>query len=206
MDFQRGKKTDKTSETETVPAKTPSADPVEASEEARGAAALSVTRPSSSSDSAEERGATPKSETGYRSDSENSSMDKIDDVCGRLAEVSHRLRVERINFSDDLFSANAGSLPTYHDLGHILMIMSEMTVILLQVGIASQQHSELEEERRRAARLSLQTLADRPQISSQECSVESCLAQFTHAELLTGSNKFACPHCNKQARRAAGGE
>lgn len=33
--------------------------------------------------------------------------------------------------------------------------------------------------------------------SSRECSVMSCLHQFTSAELLTGNNKFGCANCTK---------
>ncbi|KAG1661418.1 Ubiquitin carboxyl-terminal hydrolase 45 [Nymphon striatum] len=44
---------------------------------------------------------------------------------------------------------------------------------------------------------SLTSLAPRYQCSSHECSVQSCLNQFTAAELLTGSNKFGCENCSK---------
>ena len=32
-----------------------------------------------------------------------------------------------------------------------------------------------------------------------ECSVYSCLTQFTAPELLTGNNKWACERCSKMA-------
>ncbi|XP_071485111.1 ubiquitin carboxyl-terminal hydrolase 16-like, partial [Diadema antillarum] len=41
------------------------------------------------------------------------------------------------------------------------------------------------------------TLAQRYQPKNQECSVMSCLNQFTAPELLTGSNKFGCETCSK---------
>ncbi|XP_052809914.1 ubiquitin carboxyl-terminal hydrolase 45-like isoform X2 [Mya arenaria] len=44
---------------------------------------------------------------------------------------------------------------------------------------------------------SVNTLADRYQPSSGECSIQSCLNQFTAAELLTGHNKFGCKNCTK---------
>ncbi|XP_068236606.1 ubiquitin carboxyl-terminal hydrolase 16 isoform X11 [Palaemon carinicauda] len=44
---------------------------------------------------------------------------------------------------------------------------------------------------------SLTTLAPRYQCRSQECSVMSCLTNFTAPELLTGSNKITCENCTK---------
>lgn len=41
------------------------------------------------------------------------------------------------------------------------------------------------------------TLAPRYQAKNQECSVKSCLNQFTAPELLTGSNRFGCEVCTK---------
>jgi len=41
----------------------------------------------------------------------------------------------------------------------------------------------------------LKTLAQRYQTSSDECSVYSCLNNFTQSELLTGHNKWACDSC-----------
>lgn len=44
---------------------------------------------------------------------------------------------------------------------------------------------------------SLTTLAPRYMASSHECSILSCLNQFTAPELLTGNNKFGCENCTK---------
>ena len=41
------------------------------------------------------------------------------------------------------------------------------------------------------------TLASRYQASGHECSLLSCLNQFTSMELLTGNNKFGCEKCTK---------
>ena len=35
----------------------------------------------------------------------------------------------------------------------------------------------------------------------RECSIMSCLNQFTAAELLTGSNKVSCKECTKAKRK-----
>nr|CAB3267546.1 ubiquitin carboxyl-terminal hydrolase 16-like [Phallusia mammillata] len=42
-----------------------------------------------------------------------------------------------------------------------------------------------------------QSLGTRYQPKDQECSVQSCLHQFTMAEMLTGSNMFGCENCTK---------
>ena len=42
------------------------------------------------------------------------------------------------------------------------------------------------------------SLVPRYQPGSQECSLKSCLNQFTAAEWLTGSNRFGCETCTKQ--------
>lgn len=55
----------------------------------------------------------------------------------------------------------------------------------------------VKESRRDARYRSKTTLAPRYQPSSKECSVMSCLHQFTAAELLTGSNKVSCKMCTK---------
>ncbi|XP_052241932.1 ubiquitin carboxyl-terminal hydrolase 45-like isoform X2 [Dreissena polymorpha] len=44
---------------------------------------------------------------------------------------------------------------------------------------------------------SVNSLAERYHVSSGECSIQSCLNQFTAAELLTGHNKFGCKNCTK---------
>ena len=46
-------------------------------------------------------------------------------------------------------------------------------------------------------RKSVNTLRDRYHPNAGECSIESCLHQFTAAELLTGNNKFGCKNCTK---------
>ncbi|XP_076819337.1 ubiquitin carboxyl-terminal hydrolase 16-like [Clavelina lepadiformis] len=48
-----------------------------------------------------------------------------------------------------------------------------------------------------------ESLASRHHSTSQECSLQSCLYQFTMPEMLTGSNKFGCETCTK---RQNGGE
>ncbi|CAL1531431.1 unnamed protein product [Lymnaea stagnalis] len=52
-----------------------------------------------------------------------------------------------------------------------------------------------------ARNYSMNTLAPRYHPSPKECSILSCLNQFTAAELLTGSNKFGCKECSRRKRR-----
>ena len=48
------------------------------------------------------------------------------------------------------------------------------------------------------------TLSARYQPVSHECSVQSCLHQFTSAELLTGNNKFGCENCTRNKHKNSG--
>ncbi|XP_060077798.1 ubiquitin carboxyl-terminal hydrolase 16-like [Ylistrum balloti] len=52
-------------------------------------------------------------------------------------------------------------------------------------------------KRKEAKVKSTLTLGQRYQPSSRECSIMSCLHQFTSAELLTGNNKFGCANCTR---------
>jgi len=38
----------------------------------------------------------------------------------------------------------------------------------------------------------------------QECSVQSCLHQFTMAEMLSGANKFGCETCTGRQNKGTG--
>ena len=44
---------------------------------------------------------------------------------------------------------------------------------------------------------SLTSIAPRYHAKSGECTIQSCLAQFTAPELLTGPNKWACDKCTR---------
>ncbi|XP_046359511.2 ubiquitin carboxyl-terminal hydrolase 45-like isoform X2 [Haliotis rufescens] len=56
------------------------------------------------------------------------------------------------------------------------------------------------ELRKQAQYKSMNSLAPRYHPAPKECSIMSCLHQFTSAELLTGSNKFGCKQCTKTKR------
>lgn len=58
-------------------------------------------------------------------------------------------------------------------------------------------HSKFKEIQKEGQRKSVNTLAERYHPTSGECSIQSCLNQFTAAELLTGNNKFGCNNCTK---------
>uniref|UniRef100_A0A2C9LRS2 ubiquitinyl hydrolase 1 n=1 Tax=Biomphalaria glabrata TaxID=6526 RepID=A0A2C9LRS2_BIOGL len=67
----------------------------------------------------------------------------------------------------------------------------------VQLNILKTQHEYFKE----AKSYSMNTLAPRYHPSSKECSILSCLNQFTAAELLTGSNKFGCKECTRRKRK-----
>ena len=54
------------------------------------------------------------------------------------------------------------------------------------------------EQKREMKLKAMQTLAPRNQPAGNECSVTSCLNQFTAGELLTGNNKFGCERCTRR--------
>lgn len=61
-----------------------------------------------------------------------------------------------------------------------------------------QQHSKHEKEIRKEALVrSKVTLGLRYHTTSRECTIMSCIHQFTSAELLTGNNKFGCAKCTQ---------
>lgn len=61
-----------------------------------------------------------------------------------------------------------------------------------------QHHSKSEKEIKKEALVrSKVTLGLRYQPTSRECTVMSCIHQFTSAELLTGNNKFGCAKCTQ---------
>jgi hypothetical protein len=60
------------------------------------------------------------------------------------------------------------------------------------------QHSKNEKEVKKEVLVrSKVTLGSRYQPTSRECTVMTCLHQFTSAELLTGNNKFGCAKCTQ---------
>jgi ubiquitin carboxyl-terminal hydrolase 16/45 len=73
-------------------------------------------------------------------------------------------------------------------------------------GVAQRSHKKLLHAKlQREARMkAMQSLSDRYHAVSQECSIMSCLNQFTAPELLTGNNKFGCAVCSKLKRKKQG--
>jgi ubiquitin carboxyl-terminal hydrolase 16/45 len=60
------------------------------------------------------------------------------------------------------------------------------------------------ELRKDNVRKAMNSLSNRYQPLAHECSVLSCLNQFTAAELLTGNNKFGCESCSKKKYKEKG--
>ncbi|XP_013383302.1 ubiquitin carboxyl-terminal hydrolase 16-like isoform X2 [Lingula anatina] len=58
--------------------------------------------------------------------------------------------------------------------------------------------------KRECVKRSTYSLSPRYKPTPYECSVLSCLNQFTTMELLTGNNKFGCEFCSKRNRKAGG--
>jgi len=92
---------------------------------------------------------------------------------------------------------------------HMQELCSSISGLTISEGVIHRQSSvknaEMQQLRLRhewTAR-TLTSLAPRYQVSPGECSVYSCLNQFTQSELLTGSNKWACERCSILAARQA---
>ena len=68
----------------------------------------------------------------------------------------------------------------------------------------SEQTNHTSKSKSEAILKAMLTLAPRYQTVSHECSVMSCLNQFTSAELLTGNNRFGCRHCTRRKHKKLG--
>lgn len=75
----------------------------------------------------------------------------------------------------------------------------------LSIQEKEDEKAKLIEERRRKRRVRTQSCSDwnttivpRYQCQDGECSVQSCLNNFTAVELMTGSNKVGCEACTKR--------
>ena len=62
---------------------------------------------------------------------------------------------------------------------------------------SAKRNRSIKEIQKEGQHKSVNTLRDRYHPNAGECSIESCLHQFTAAELLTGNNKFGCKNCTK---------
>lgn len=85
----------------------------------------------------------------------------------------------------------------------------EETQEALELGFKNGEHSgECETDSEEENENDCRTLTLQPAYhpSPGECSVMSCLSQFCTAELLDGSNKFACEECSKRAQRVKKGK
>ena len=69
----------------------------------------------------------------------------------------------------------------------------------LRSSINTKSRSQVKMEARTEAMRSLAPARYQP--DSHECSIQSCLNQFTAAELLTGANKFGCENCSNKAKQ-----
>lgn len=66
------------------------------------------------------------------------------------------------------------------------------------VGRQKLKEDILRRKKQESIRLSQMALQERYQPIARECSVLSCLHQFTTAELLTGNNRFGCNQCTRK--------
>ncbi len=71
----------------------------------------------------------------------------------------------------------------------------------LPVSHSPEEPSEIRERDRQHHQGAFQALCHSYTPSSKECSVQSCLHQFTSVELLMGNNKLLCENCTERRQR-----
>ncbi|KAL0171743.1 hypothetical protein M9458_032054, partial [Cirrhinus mrigala] len=71
----------------------------------------------------------------------------------------------------------------------------------LPVSHSAEEPSEIRERDRQHHQGAFQALCHSYTPSSKECSVQSCLHQFTSVELLMGNNKLLCENCTERRQR-----
>ncbi|CAG5136193.1 unnamed protein product, partial [Candidula unifasciata] len=85
---------------------------------------------------------------------------------------------------------------------------NEKEQVEVQISLTEEKQNEhhnrlktQQEYMREARNYSMSTMSPRYHPAPKECSILSCLNQFTAAELLTGSNKFGCRECTRRRRK-----
>ncbi|KAM9853291.1 ubiquitin carboxyl-terminal hydrolase 16 [Aulostomus maculatus] len=106
-------------------------------------------------------------------DEKTSDMDQVDETDSQLAG-----KIEKINLNDAFMESEAAEQA----------MDSEDEPLEAKEYVVVNQDPEL----------AFHTLAARPSPEKQECSVQSCLFQFTEVETLTQNNRLLCVTCNKQ--------
>ncbi|XP_016363345.1 ubiquitin carboxyl-terminal hydrolase 45-like [Sinocyclocheilus anshuiensis] len=75
------------------------------------------------------------------------------------------------------------------------------STVTLPVSHSPEEPSEVRERDRQHHQGAFQALCHSYTPSSKECSVQSCLHQFTSVELLMGNNKLLCENCTERRQR-----
>ena len=187
------------------------------------------TNMTSHSNTASHNGVNVDSNTGHNEENVNelgenfSKKCSIGNVNGDLnesASVNNDIMssLEKLHIADHLDSnCNADTKTTANDINNDVPLVngilnsstveendgktspkSEKHNIPRQPSNLSNSRKEFKEE---AKFRSTMTLGQRYHPSSRECTVMSCLHQFTSAELLTGNNKFGCVNCSKNKHK-----
>ncbi|XP_019765732.1 ubiquitin carboxyl-terminal hydrolase 45 isoform X1 [Dendroctonus ponderosae] len=136
----------------------------------------------------------------FASDSSENDCDKNKDTFDRA--VSRLAFVENNNKNIDL-KVDLEKLSLLNDGDSSKVIAPiEQSQMLEEGACAMETSSELmdqDEDYSEEIALYGSTLAPRYQCEEGECSVESCLNQFTECELMMGSNKVSCDMCTKRS-------
>ncbi|XP_006813669.1 ubiquitin carboxyl-terminal hydrolase 16-like [Saccoglossus kowalevskii] len=113
--------------------------------------------------------------------------DSINDVVKNMEDVKITAKEAPLPNGDAVEIGNGDCVVSHKD--------TKPEIVLEDLGAVGGQDIESDDE---VVKKAVVPLANRYQSSSRECSVQSCLGQFTTHELLTGNNKFGCESCTKK--------
>lgn len=127
--------------------------------------------------------------------------DRLQELCSQITDIRIRRDSDRQeNFLENLDSPTGCASVIEENGVHHSASDNENN----HVEGESWVHSQPDQLKKEWLLKSLTTLQPRYQPSAHECSVNSCLNQFTAPELLTGSNKFRCENCTTLRQNATG--
>lgn len=189
----------------------PTGDLAEADDSFQGSLPVSTTPPPSETQQVEtttqgilENGTSEMQTNGTCDDNDlqaqDQSKDKIGDVGDGLQALSLEDLEEKNGQSEDTGGENGSVLVNGVSDGSKSPTPAEASVLFEKPALCKR------EQRKDIQLRAMSTLAPRNQPAAHECSIMSCLNQFTTGELLTGNNKFGCERCTRRKYRNQGGE
>lgn len=127
--------------------------------------------------------------------------DRLQELCSQITDIRIRRDSDRQeNFLENLDSPTGSGSKSEENGAHHNASDLENNHMEAESWV----HSQPDQLKKEWLLKSLTTVKPRYQPSAHECSVNSCLNQFTAPELLTGSNKFRCENCTTLRQNVTG--